>query len=74
MTLPAAPALDLTLARCPTCDHEQLEIVTDDHASFCTLLLTAHCLHCNLAEPLGYVTRQSKYLFPWILQRWGVAL
>lgn len=74
MTRPALPPLDLSLARCPGCGHEVLEVVAAGPSAFHTRQVTLRCDLCSLAEPLGYVTRHSRYLFPWVLRRWGVAL
>lgn len=72
MTAPRVPDLDLTLARCPHCAHEALEIVGDEQEGIHTLRLLVRCALCSHASDLGYVTRHSKYLFPWVLSRWGV--
>ncbi len=71
---PALPVLDYTLSSCPACGHESLELVPESHGTFHTLSLTVCCAKCRRAEPLGWVTQHSKYLFPWVLRRWGVAV
>lgn len=72
MTIPTAPELDLTLAKCPKCDAEGVEVVSDLQPKTQILHLNLHCSTCNNAAVLGYATRHSSNLFPWVLTAWGV--
>ncbi len=70
----AQPNLDLTLARCPRCGHEQLELLTDEYPRFGTAAFTLRCEHCSSAAPIGWATKNSYYLFRSVLKAWGVGI
>ncbi|THF88487.1 hypothetical protein E7T09_04580 [Deinococcus sp. KSM4-11] len=72
MTLPAAPTLDMTLASCPLCQHEQVELLGEAQANH--TMYSLHCTHCGQTQRLGWVGTHSRYLSPQVLMRWGVAL
>ncbi|ABF45657.1 hypothetical protein Dgeo_1362 [Deinococcus geothermalis DSM 11300] len=73
MSLPALPTLDRTLARCPKCAGEAVWIVGTPLRSLRAQQLSLRCERCLLTEPLGYTTPHSRYLFPWVMRRWGVS-
>ena len=72
LTLPPAN-VDLTLACCPACAHERLVFVGEPLPRLDITRLTVACAQCQYVEPLGWSTRNGRYLFPWALRRWGLA-